>query len=123
MHLLMDPPADAVVTPPMFIAFDCVYARGRDLRSWPLRDRRKRMEDEIDGSAILPARRLPDDGMEAWALVQQRGYEGLVAKDAMAPYGRGTRWYKVKVRPAARELVGRRQGIRDEAHGTRDGHG
>jgi hypothetical protein len=65
MSLLMDPPLDAVVTPPTFIAFDCllVWAGHRSL------------EDEIDGSAVLPARRLPDDGPEAWALVQQRGYE------------------------------------------------
>jgi hypothetical protein len=30
---------------------------------------------------VLPVRRLPDDGLEAWAIVQARGYEGLVAKD------------------------------------------
>jgi bifunctional non-homologous end joining protein LigD len=106
MHLLMDPPADTVVTPPTFIAFDALYSRGRDIRSWPLKDRRKMMEDEIDGSSILPARRLPDDGLEAWTLVQARGYEGLIAKDAMAPYGPTTRWWKVKVRHEARVVVG-----------------
>jgi bifunctional non-homologous end joining protein LigD len=106
MHLLMDPPADAVVTPPTFIAFDCLFSRGRDVRSWPLKDRRKVMEDEIDGSAVLPARRLPEDGLEAWQLVQARGYDGLIAKQAMAPYGAGTRWWKWKVRHEARVLVG-----------------
>jgi hypothetical protein len=49
------------------------------------------MEDEVDGSSVLPARRLPDDGLEAWALVQERRYEGLISKDAMAPYGPSTR--------------------------------
>jgi bifunctional non-homologous end joining protein LigD len=64
MHLLMDPPAEArVVTPPVFMAFDYLYTRGRDLRGWPLKDRRKRLEDEIDGSPILPARRFPDGGI------------------------------------------------------------
>ena len=106
MHLLMDPPADVVVTPPTFIAFDCLYMRERDIRAWPLTDRRKVMEDEIDASAILPARRLPDDGLEAWELVQARGYEGLVAKDTMAPYGPRTTWWKVKVRHEARVLIG-----------------
>jgi ATP-dependent DNA ligase len=105
MHRLMDPPPDAVVTPPTFIAFDCLFSRGRDVRSWPLKDRRKLMEDEIDGSPVLPARRLPDDGLAAWELVQGRGYEGLIAKDAMAPYRPSTRWWKVKVRHEARFVV------------------
>jgi hypothetical protein len=51
MHLLTDSLTDAVVTPPTFIAFDCLYSRGRDLRSWPLKDRRKVMEE---GDRRLP---------------------------------------------------------------------
>jgi len=73
IHLLMDPPEGAVITPPVFMAFDCLYSRGRDLRALPLKDRRKVMEEEIDGSPILPARRLPENGLEAWELVQERG--------------------------------------------------
>jgi bifunctional non-homologous end joining protein LigD len=57
-------------------------------------------------SPILPARRLPDDGLEAWRVVQERGYEGLVAKDAMAPYRPTTRWWKVKVRHEACVPIG-----------------
>jgi bifunctional non-homologous end joining protein LigD len=106
MHLLMDSPDDAVVTPPVFMAFDCLYVRGRDVRAEPLKDRRKRLEDGIDGSPILPARRLPDDGLAAWKRVQARGYEGLVAKDPMAPYRSTTRWWKVKVRREGRFLIG-----------------
>ncbi len=68
MHLLMNPPADATVTPPVFMAFDCLYVRGRDVRAEPLKDRRKRLEDEIDGSPILPARRLPDDRNDGFLL-------------------------------------------------------
>ena len=43
-------------------------------------------------------RRLAPDGLEAWAQVVERGYEGLVAKDAASAYesGRTTRWLKVK---------------------------
>ena len=48
----------------------------------------------------LPARRLPDDGRAAWSVVKERGYEGLVAKDAESAYRSGpTRsWVKVKIR-------------------------
>jgi bifunctional non-homologous end joining protein LigD len=106
MNLLMDPPTDAVVTPPVFMAFDLLYVRGRDVRPEPLKDRRKRLEDEIDGSSILPARRLADDGLEAWAQVQARGYEGLVGKAEILSYTSATRWFKVKVRHEGRFHVG-----------------
>ena len=43
-------------------------------------------------------RRLASDGLEAWAQVVERGYEGLVAKDEASTYvGGPTRvWLKVK---------------------------
>jgi ATP-dependent DNA ligase len=31
----------------------------------------------------------PDHGLEAWAMVKQQGWEGLVAKDPTAPLQRG----------------------------------
>src|SRR5262245_11206442 len=68
--------------------------------------RRKVMEDEIDSSSVLPARRLREDGQEAWGMVQARVYEGLVAKDSTASYAPSTRWRQVKVRHEARVLIG-----------------
>ena len=43
-------------------------------------------------------RRLAADGLEAWAQVVERGYEGLVAKDENSAYEQGPtrRWLKVK---------------------------
>jgi bifunctional non-homologous end joining protein LigD len=52
MRLLTDPPADANVTPPLFMTFDCLYGRGKHVRRWSLKDRRKVMEDEIEGSPV-----------------------------------------------------------------------
>jgi ATP-dependent DNA ligase len=49
-----------------------------------LTDRRRALEDLVDRFDVLPGRRLPDDGLEASAVVQARGYEGLVAKDPSA---------------------------------------
>src|SRR5206468_11449908 len=56
----------------------------------------------------LPVRRLPADGLEAWRLVKDHGYEGLVAKDEASPYqaGESRSWVKVKVRQDGRFLVG-----------------
>jgi bifunctional non-homologous end joining protein LigD len=56
-HFLMDPPKDQAMTPPVFMAVDCLYKRGRDIRPWPLRDRRKVMEDEITDLACTPPSR------------------------------------------------------------------
>jgi ATP-dependent DNA ligase len=71
-----------IATPPLFMVFDCPYARGKDLRDRPLYVRRNVIEDTLDDQdLLLPVRRLADDGLKAWHLVLERGYEGLVAKD------------------------------------------
>ena len=91
------------------MVFDCLHERGRDLRPLPLDERRAVLEDEIMGrDLIYPARRLPDHGLEAWAMVKEQGWEGLVAKDPTAPYQAGPtqRWLKVKVRHEGRFIVG-----------------
>ena len=88
-------------TPPLFMVFDCLYARNKDLRKQPLYVRRNVIEDVLDEQdMVLPVRRLADDGLKAWQQAIERGYEGLVAKDPASPYvgGRTLRWLKVKQR-------------------------
>jgi len=94
-----------LATPPIFMAFDCLYHRGQDLRPRPLAIRRNVLEDVLGGQdLVLPARRLSDDGLKAWSQVMEQGYEGLVAKDPESPYvsGRTLKWLKVK-QPQYRE--------------------
>jgi ATP-dependent DNA ligase len=74
-----------------------------------LPERRAFLEDQLDGHAmVLPCRRLPDDGAKAWAIVEERGYEGMVAKDPRSTYrSGGTRsWMKVKQRHEGVFVVG-----------------
>jgi ATP-dependent DNA ligase len=54
---------------------------------------------DVRGDLVLPVRRLPPNGLEAWAAVLEHGYEGWVGKDEASPYRGGpTRsWLKVKV--------------------------
>jgi bifunctional non-homologous end joining protein LigD len=106
-ELLGDPLSDEVAPLALFKVFDCLYARQRDLRHLPLESRRRWLEAEVQGERILPARRLPDDGFEAWQEVLARGYQGLVAKDPQSSYvgGRSIKWLKVKA-------SGRREGER-----------
>lgn len=87
-------------SPHVYAVFDCLYRKGRDLRGEPLSVRRKALEAAIGGgNHLFPSRRLDADGIRAYKTAQRRGYEGLVAKDAAAPYveGRSTKWLKVKV--------------------------
>ncbi len=94
-----------VATPPLFMAFDCLYHRGQDLRARPLTTRRNVLEDVLDDQdLVLPVRRLADNGLKAWQQVIERGYEGMVAKDPASPYvgGRTLKWLKVK-QPRYRE--------------------
>ena len=108
-HLLDRTVADELCTPPVFMAFDCLHVHGLDVRGLPLHRRRFMLKQEIaDAEMIYPARRLPDDGLAAWGVVKERGYEGLVAKDAESTYRGGPtrRWVKVKIRREGRFIVG-----------------
>ncbi|HWM89694.1 MAG TPA: hypothetical protein VN493_02890 [Thermoanaerobaculia bacterium] len=94
-------PEEQLFTPPMYVAFDCLWSRGKDLMREPLRRRRTVLEREVRGAEgpIVLARRLADDGLEAWKEVVAQGWEGLIAKDPASIYEPGVRtrgWIKVK---------------------------
>lgn len=98
------------VSPPVFVVFDCLYARGRDLRAEVLTARREALEREVKpADALMLARRLAADGLKAFAAAQRRGLEGLIAKDGASVYVAGTRsprWLKVKVRAEDEFVIG-----------------
>lgn len=95
---------------PIYVAFDCLYARGRDLTPEPLTVRRAVLEAEvIEGPCLRLARRLAPDGLQAFAEARRRGLEGVIGKDPRAPYRPGVRspaWCKVKVRAEEEFVVG-----------------
>ena len=97
-------------SPPAFAVFDCLYARGRDLRGAPLHERRRVLEAEVGSRPLMPlARRLAADGFEAFAGARRRGLEGIIGKDPEAHYLAGVRspaWRKVKVRAEEEFVVG-----------------
>jgi bifunctional non-homologous end joining protein LigD len=92
---------EKLLTPPLLIAFDCLYARGKELFREPLLRRRSILERELAAAEgpLLVARRLGPDGLAAWEEVKAHGWEGLVAKDSASLYEPDTRtpsWIKVK---------------------------
>jgi ATP-dependent DNA ligase len=44
---LLEPNPEEPATPPVYMAFDCLYRNGRDLRGKPLSHRRAALEDVI----------------------------------------------------------------------------
>jgi bifunctional non-homologous end joining protein LigD len=95
---------------PVYVAFDCLYARGHDLRRRPLRERRERLEHEVHpAGALAIARRLPGTGSEAYEAARRLGLEGIILKDESSPYEEGTRsraWLKVKLRNEEEFVIG-----------------
>ena len=91
-------------TLPHYAVFDCLYKDSRDLRHQPLTNRRAALEEAVDPgagrrSAVFLSARLSEDGLKAYQVAKEKGYEGVLAKDASAPYieGRSAYWLKFKV--------------------------
>ena len=84
----------------VFAVFDCLFRDGGDLRREPLSARRAALEESVrPGKVLLLSRRLAPNGLEAFRIAKQRGYEGVLAKDSSSMYrsGRSTAWLKVKI--------------------------
>jgi bifunctional non-homologous end joining protein LigD len=100
----------AGASPPVYVVFDCLHARGRDLTREPLTARRAVLEAEVvQGPALRIARRLAADGLQAFAEARRRGLEGVIGKDPGAGYRPGERssaWSKVKVRAEEEFVIG-----------------
>jgi len=106
-------PENEAATPPIYMVFDLLQLGGEDLRTRPLRERRQALEQlAADRQLVMPTRRLPANGLEAWDEVLRGNYEGMVAKDSASTYtpGRTLSWLKVKQRGYRQEARGFNQG-------------
>ncbi len=79
--------------------FDVLHADGHDVGDVPLRDRKRLLRSMFDWDD--PIRFTPHRNAEGEAYLEEacdRGWEGLIAKDATAPYvhARSRRWQKFK---------------------------
>jgi ATP-dependent DNA ligase len=71
--------------------------------------RRQALEQlATDRELVMPTRRLPANGFEAWKEVLRGNYEGMVGKDPASAYtaGRTLSWLKVKQRGYRQEARG-----------------
>ncbi len=92
-----------------YAVFDCLYKDGRDFRGEPLPVRRAALETVIGAKGIVyRARRMAANGLAAYRDAEERGFEGIIAKDSSAPYvqDRSNKWLKVKVRKEDEFVIG-----------------
>ena len=91
----------------VFYVFDLLHLAGRDTTALPLSARRRLLRSAVtfkDPLRLTPSRKR--DGERLYAEACRKGWEGLIAKRADAPYthGRSRDWLKFKC-TAAQELV------------------
>lgn len=86
-----------------FMAFDLLFAQGRDLMRLPLKLRKRALRAVLrDGRVARYADDVEEEGETFYAKVREAGLEGLVAKRIASAYLPGKRsrdWLKLKVRP------------------------
>jgi bifunctional non-homologous end joining protein LigD len=98
-------------TRPIYVVFDILRAKGRDLTKVGLDERRKRLLALVPRRAgpLMPSRQLRADGERALAIAREKGWEGVIAKLRAAPYepgARSTAWRKLKVRGESEFVIG-----------------
>ncbi|HET9899003.1 MAG TPA: non-homologous end-joining DNA ligase [Streptosporangiaceae bacterium] len=95
--------------PVVYFVFDVLRADGRDVRRLPLRERKPMLAELLDSAGSL---RLTEhrqgDGSPFWDEACAKGWEGLIAKRADAPYraGRSRDWLKFKCLNSQEFVIG-----------------
>ena len=102
-----EPPADHRL---VYEVFDLLELDGESLLERPLEERTTRLREILrDDPRVRYSDHVVGRGREVFAAAQERGLEGIVAKDRHSSYlpGRRTdRWRKIKVRPEQELIVG-----------------
>jgi DNA ligase-1 len=101
--------------PAAFVAYDLLEDGGRDVRSWPLAQRRRRLEQLIAAGAAPCWRLSPTLGLDDWTQLEtlrdqarSAGAEGLMLKRLSSSYLTGRRrghWWKHKLAPMELDAV------------------
>lgn len=115
-------PAQVAAVPVVFYLFDLIWFDGYDLSALPLLARKSVLHRAIAvADPIRVSEHLAEEGEIAFRAACEKGWEGLIAKRASAPYthGRSNDWLKFKcVNEQEFVVVGW-----TEPHGSRSGLG
>ena len=83
---------------PAYAAFDLLWLNGADLRSLPLSERRRRLQNLLPNKSpvISEALSVQGRGHELFELMLANDLEGIVAKRLDDPYDPRVKWFKIK---------------------------
>jgi len=74
-----------------YYCFDILWLDGRDLKALPLSERKEILRELINNNEVLRFSDSFDDGEGLYALMKQKGFEGVVAKRKDSEYLEGDR--------------------------------
>jgi bifunctional non-homologous end joining protein LigD len=97
-------------TPAAVFAFDLIALRGHDLRRYPLTMRKAMLKDVLkDSTRIRCVTHIGENGVRLFQAACELRVEGIVAKRADSPYGRGrtSDWVKIRT-PAGMDIQAER---------------
>jgi bifunctional non-homologous end joining protein LigD len=93
----------------VYYAFDLLYLDGKDLRAMPLRERRARLKNILQGSSVKFSAPLEGSADVVIRAVRKHGMEGIVAKRNDSAYESGDRsgaWRKLPLKPKGEFVIG-----------------
>jgi bifunctional non-homologous end joining protein LigD len=92
-----------------YVAFDLLYADGRDLRRLPLEERKALLARVIrDDGLVLYSKHIPRDGKALFEQAKQRQLEGIIGKRRRSTYQerRSRDWVKIKAQNEQEFVIG-----------------
>ncbi|PZR57959.1 MAG: hypothetical protein DLM50_04720 [Candidatus Meridianibacter frigidus] len=108
--------------PLTFVAFDCLYADGQDLRKHPLEERKKILNRLIaDDKLVLYSKHVEEHGRALFEQAQEQQLEGIIGKKRDSSYveRRSREWVKIKAQLVQECVIGGYT----EPRGSRTGFG
>jgi bifunctional non-homologous end joining protein LigD len=96
-------------TPINYYVFDIIYLDGYDLRALPLEQRKMILKQLVEDNDIIRFSESFDDGEGLYQLMQQKGWEGVIAKKKDSAYiedDRSNRWLKFPVQKIDEFVIG-----------------
>jgi bifunctional non-homologous end joining protein LigD len=95
--------------PLTFVAFDLLYADGKDLRKLPLEERKAQLERSInDETLVLYSKHIVGRGVSLYEQAKRNDLEGIIAKKRGSTYQerRSRDWLKIKAQFEQEFVVG-----------------
>ena len=88
---------------PVYVAFDILFANGRDVRAEPL-TRRKALLKKTLGKRTLQSDYIVGESGSLFNCVRTFDLEGIVAKRMTDPYALHTKWFKILNREYSQKI-------------------